>query len=40
MLAAVMDVLKAHYAPTGTGPTAQLSVEIQDIRRAAYLKSP
>ncbi len=40
MLAAVMEVLKAHYAPTGAGPNVQVSVEIQDIRRAAYLKSP
>lgn len=40
MLAAVMDVLKAHYPPTEAGPNVQLSVEIQDIRRVAYLKSP
>jgi len=40
MLAAVMDVLKSHYAATGAGPEIQFSVEIQDIRRAAYLKSP
>lgn len=38
MLAAVMDVLKAHYPPVDGGPNVQLSVEIQDIRRAAYLK--
>lgn len=37
--AALMDVLKAHYAPSGAGPEVQLSVEIQDIHKPAYFKT-
>jgi len=37
--AALMNVLKAHYTPSGVGPAVQLTLEIQDIHKSAYFKT-
>jgi 5-carboxymethyl-2-hydroxymuconate isomerase len=37
--AALMNVLKAHFAQTGAGPAVQFSLEMRDVHQPTYLKA-